>query len=78
MKRKITPTLEQKFLKELSKLEPIEFIGVARICQVPFVGEDDKEKDFATVLEEIMKTYSEFSATKKKNLLKVVKDANRA
>ena len=67
----------RKFMMEVSKLEAIEFMGLTKIFNVSlFEGEDNKPRDFETVLSEILDKYISLSRTQRRNIMKIIKSAN--
>ena len=67
----------RKFMMEVSKLEAIEFMGLTKIFNVSlFEGEDNKPRNFETVLSEILDKYISLSRTQRRNVMKIIKSAN--
>lgn len=67
----------RKFMLEVSKLEAIEFMGLTKIFNVSlFEGEDNKPRNFETVLSEILDKYISLSRTQRRNIMKIIKSAN--
>ncbi len=67
----------RKFMMEVSKLEAIEFMGLTKIFNVSlFEGEDNKPRNFETVLSEILDKYISLSRTQRRNIMKIIKSAN--
>ena len=77
--------LTQKFLRELSNIkDPVVFTGVCVILKVPlYMDEKDEEgkeipKEFGSLLTELMKSYDCAGRKRKRELLKILRDANKA
>lgn len=67
----------EKFIDVLLETkDPAVFAGVARILKVPLMEDKDKPKEFVDVFMEIVKNYTAAPRTRKKELLKILKDAN--
>lgn len=64
------------FIREVLKLRPIEFIGLANLLLID-LSEDNKPKDAESILSEILDKYIALSHKKQKELLKIVKKANK-
>lgn len=64
------------FIGEVLKLRPIEFIGLANLLLID-LSEDNKPKDAESILSEILDKYIALSHKKQKELLKIVKKANK-
>ena len=65
--------LNTKFLKHLTKLEPIEFAGIAKFLGVPIIDNDKKPRDFVDILSDVMAKFEALNRKMKKELLKLVK-----
>lgn len=67
----------EKFLLEISKLEPIEFIGVAHLCGAHLLQEDNKTpRDFADILKDILDKYETLNRKKRRELEQLIAVAN--
>ena len=72
-------TLNEKFIQKVIKLDPISFIGIAKILKVQIIEkvEDDlKPRDFTDVFDDVMKNYDAASRKRKREILKLVEDAH--
>lgn len=67
----------EKFLIQLSKLEPVEFIGVAHLCGAHLLQEDNKTpRDFADILRDILDKYETLNHKKRRELEKILAQSN--
>ena len=67
----------EKFLTQLSKLEPVEFIGVAHLCGARLLQEDNKTpRDFADILRDILNKYETLNRKKRRELEKILAHSN--
>lgn len=67
----------EKFLIQLSKLEPVEFIGVAHLCGARLLQEDNKTpRDFADILRDILNKYQTLNRKKRRELEEVLAQTN--
>lgn len=68
----------EKFILEVSKLEPIEFFGLTKIFNINLVEEDDKKtpRKFEIVLSEILDKYIRLSRKQRRTIIKMIKSAN--
>ena len=67
----------EKFIDILLETkDPAVFVGVARILKVPLMEDENTPKKFADVFIEVVKNYSAAPHIRKKELLKILKDAN--
>jgi len=69
--------LTEKLTVYLSRLSPVELIGVATILCVPVVNYVSKEpENFVTIWSSIVDKFYHLSLKKKKEYLKIIKDAS--
>lgn len=67
----------EKFLTQLSKLEPVEFIGVAHLCGARLLQEDNKTpRDFADILRDVLNKYQTLNRKKRRELEEVLAQSN--
>lgn len=68
----------EKFILEVSKLEPIEFFGLTKVFNIELVEDDDKKtpRKFEEVLSEILDKYIRLSRKQRRTITKMVKSAN--
>lgn len=67
----------EKFLMQLSKLEPVEFIGVAHLCGARLLQEDNKTpRDFADILRDVLDKYQTLNRKKRRELEKALAQTN--
>ena len=79
MNNKQTKQLDE-FLKYLTKLQPEEFLGVCRILGVKLgeqVEEEVKPRAFEDVLYEVLVNFEKLNRAKRRELLQVVKAAQK-
>lgn len=79
--------LGMQLIEQICKLEPVEFLGLARLLGVQVLEENKEaisEKDkfkprsFADVLEEVMQKYEKQNRSRKREILKLLKKSNAA
>lgn len=73
MSEKITGT----FLELVQWLEPVEFIGLAKLLGVPIIDSEGKEKDFLLILSELVKKFEGLKRKKRRELLKVLQEVKK-
>jgi hypothetical protein len=67
----------EKFLIQLSKLEPVEFIGVAHLCGARLLQEDNKTpRDFADILRDVLNKYQTLNRKKRRELEEILAQTN--
>lgn len=70
--------LTQKFMFELSQSSVINFRGVAQILRVKLADENEEVRNFSDVFADVMAAYDSAGRKRKKELLKILRDANKA
>ena len=66
-----------KFLLEISKLNAVEFLGVAKIFNIElFEDEGKKSRPFEVILSEILDKYISLSRRQRRTIMKTIKLAN--
>ena len=69
---------ERQFIRELGNIKDAAvFMGVVRILKVNPMKDKDTVKEFNEVLEEVLNAYIAADLKRKKELLKILKDANK-
>jgi hypothetical protein len=66
------------FINTIAKLEPVEFMGLARVLKVPLFtgeGEEREPRDFTDVFEDVLENFSRCARPRRREILKLVKDA---
>ena len=66
------------FINTIAKLEPVEFMGLARVLKVSlFIGEGEtrEPRDFTEVFEDVLENFSKCGRVRRREILKLVKDA---
>ncbi len=66
----------EKIVKEISKLQTEEFLGVCKILGVSLLNEDKVPKSAFTLFEEIIEKLGTMNRTQRKNLTKLLRAAN--
>ena len=67
----------EKFLTQLARLEPVEFIGVAHLCGARLLQEDNKTpRDFADILKDILNKYETLNRKKRRELERTLAQSN--
>ena len=72
--------INELFIKEISHLEAVEFMGLAKILKAsPYISKDGKfkDKEFTEIFKEVVENFSQLDLKKRKEILKIVKMANK-
>lgn len=68
------------FINTIVKLEPVEFMGLARVLKVPlFTGEGEtrEPRDFTDVFGDVLENFSKCGRVRRREILKLVKNASK-
>lgn len=73
-----------QLMEQISKMEPLDFAGLARLLGVQIVELDDtvdekdkyKPRPFTDVFSEVMQNFDKLGRTRKREILKLIKKAN--
>lgn len=66
------------FINTIAKLEPVEFMGLARVLKVPLFtdeGEAREPRDFTDVFGDVLESFSKCGRVRRREILKLVKGA---
>ena len=68
----------EKFILEISKLEPIEFLGLVKVFNIELYEDDQQKKPrkFEFILSEILDKYITLSRKQRRTIMKMIKSAN--
>lgn len=65
------------FVSQITKLSEIEFLGLARMLNIPLVQQDEDKtpRQFEYIMSDLIDKYISLSKTQKKNLKKILHTA---
>lgn len=69
---------EEKFLRLIIKLEPLEYFGAVRLMGVTIFDENGEVRPVETMTLEAVNKFTTLSTTKKKEIIKLCKEAQHA
>lgn len=75
---KVSPKIFLSFIEEVSKLSEVEFVGLSKILCVPILDKDKNERPFEDILSDMMDKFLMIKRGKRKEILNMIKDVNRA
>lgn len=75
-REQVSPKTFTLFIKEVSKLEAIEFIGLAKILCVPILDKKGNEKNFEEILSEVLDKFLIIGRKQRKEIFKLIRIAN--
>lgn len=73
MKLKLVKNYDE-FLKYVTKLEPIEFLGVTQVLCVKLQDENGADRKFEDIFIDVLVGFQKLPRNKRRDLLKVVKN----
>ena len=78
MDKRPSPQDLEKFMLEISKLDPMEFLGLAKIFNIDLFEDVEKKKprNFEIIFSEILDKYISLSRKQRRTIMKLIKSAN--
>lgn len=78
MDKRLSPQDIEKFMMEISKLEPIEFLGLTKIFNIGLFEDEEgkKVREFEILFSEIIDKYISLSRKQRRTIMKLIKSAN--
>lgn len=77
MSRETTDKQLLNFLNQITKLSQVEFIGLARMLNIPLVQDNEEKtpREFEYIMSDLIDKYITLSKTQQKNLKKILHKA---
>jgi hypothetical protein len=68
----------EKFMLEVSKLNAIEFLGLAKIFNISLFEDEEgkKARSFENILSEVLDKYITLSRRQRRSIMKIIKSSN--
>lgn len=66
----------EKLFELIPKLQPIEFVGLARLLKVELI-ENEEPRSFIAVTEDVLANFSKLGRGQKRTILRMVKAASK-
>ena len=73
MEKEISSNELIRFIEKITKLEPIYFIGVARIMNIPIAGANGEVRALEEIMSDVIDKFISYNQTQRKNLYKIIK-----
>ena len=65
---------QNEFIELISKLEPVEFIGIARVLCVSIIDEENKTtRDFYDILNDVVNKFNTLARKQRREILSVLR-----
>lgn len=72
-------TATEKLIQMIPKMGAVEFTGLARILKVKLLDiENEKTRDFADVLDDVLKSFDCKNREEKREILRIVKASSKS
>ena len=68
---------EESFVEDLMRLEPQEFLGLARILKVKVLDDKNEPRDFWVILNEVLENYENENRKRRREIRQIVRAAVR-
>ena len=62
-----------RFIEKITKLEPIYFIGVARIMNITITGANGEVRALEEIMSDVIDKFISYSRIQRRNLYKIIK-----
>ena len=62
-----------RFIEKITKLEPIYFIGVARIMNITITGANGEVRALEEIMSDVIDKFISYNRTQRRNLYKIIK-----
>lgn len=66
----------KRFMAEISKLAPEEFLGLAKVLCVQLFNEDKSPRDFYEILGDVIERFARLGKSQRKEIMTVLKAVN--
>ena len=70
-KDKVSSKVFTEFLEEVIKLEPIEFIGLAKVLCAPVMDDNKEPREFEDILSDMMDNFVSTGRRQRRDILKI-------
>lgn len=66
-----------EFIHLVTKLEPVEFIGLCKVLCVKVLGEEKQPRKFEELINDIIDNFTSTGRTQRREVLRVLRAVNR-
>lgn len=73
MEKEISSKELIRFIEKITKLEPIYFIGVARIMNITITGTNGEVHALEEIMSDVIDKFISYNRIQRKNLYKIIK-----
>lgn len=73
MEKEVSSNELIRFIEKITKLEPIYFIGVARIMNITIAETNGEIRALEEIMSDVIDKFISYNQTQRKNLYKIIK-----
>ena len=73
MEKEVSSNELIRFIEKITKLEPIYFIGVARIMNITITGANGEVRALEEIMSDVIDKFISYNRIQRKNLYKIIK-----
>ena len=73
MEKEVSSNELIRFIEKITKLEPIYFIGVARIMNITITGANGEVRALEEIMSDVIDKFISYNRTQRRNLYKIIK-----
>ena len=76
-KEKVSEKMVIRFVTGITKLEPIEFIGVTKVLCTPIVDEENNPREFDDILSDMIDRFVATGRRQRKDIIKIIEQTGK-
>lgn len=76
-KEKVSEKTIIEFITAITKLNPVEFVGLAKVLCTPVVDENNEPREFEEILQDMIDRFAGTGRRQRRDILKVVKQTGK-
>lgn len=76
-KEKVSEKMVIRFVTGITKLEPIEFIGLTKVLCTPIVDEENNPREFDDILSDMIDRFVATGRRQRKDIIKIIEQTGK-
>ena len=76
-KEKVSEKMVIRFVTGITKLEPIEFIGLTKVLCTPIVDEENNPREFDDILSDMIDIFVATGRRQRKDIIKIIEQTGK-
>lgn len=76
-KEKVSEKMVIRFITGITKLEPIEFIGLTKVLCTPIVDEENNPREFDDILSDMIDRFVATGRRQRKDIIKIIEQTGK-